>query len=272
MNFMSNIAERFRWVKKNNKKGFIPFIMMGDPDLEITYELILKLAEFDSTVIELGIPFSDPMADGLTIQLSAQRALENSEVTISKVFDLVSQVRKKTDVPIVLFGYLNRFLQFGIDKLRKNAKDVAVDGFLVTDIVDDDFFEMSEMFAESDIDLISLIAPPTIDERLEKITASARGFVYAISRAGVTGMRKDISKEAKKLVKRAKHFTSLPIAVGFGISTNRHVKDVLQYADAAVVGSAIVSVIEKSKNDDTVGAVDRFVSELLENNENYKDL
>lgn len=265
---MSNIAEKFSQIRRNNKKGFIPFIMAGDPDLETTFELILKLAKLDSTVIEVGFPFSDPMADGPVIQLSAQRALENSEITIAKVFDLISQLRKKTDVPIVLFGYLNPFLQFGIDKLRRCAKNAGVDGFLITDIVNKEFVEISKLFAENDIDLISLIAPTTDNIRLEKITNSARGFLYAISRTGVTGTRNSLSNEAKKLVDRARYFTNLPIAVGFGVSTHQHIKEVLKYADAAVVGSAIVSVIEKSKNEDTVRAVDRFVSELLKDNGN----
>jgi tryptophan synthase alpha chain len=260
---MSRIAEKFEQIKNENKKGFIPFITAGDPDLETTYELILKLAKLDSTVIELGVPFTDPMADGPIIQLSAQRALENDEITIAKIFDVVRQVRKKTDVPIVLFGYLNPFMQFGIDKLRNEAKNVGVDGFLITDIIGDEFVEMSDNFAKSDIDMISLLAPTTNNERLAKITRAARGFVYAISRAGVTGTRDDLSNEAKKLVERARKVTDLPIAVGFGVSTNQHVTEVLKYADAAVVGSAIVSVIEKSSKDKVVENVGEFVGGLL---------
>ncbi len=262
---MSRIAEKFEEIKNEDKKGFIPFITAGDPDLETTYELILKLAQLDSTLIELGVPFTDPMADGPIIQLSAQRALENEEITIVKIFGVVQQVRNKTDVPIVLFGYLNPFLQFGIEKLRMEAKKVGVDGFLITDIIGDEFIEMSDNFSRSDIDLISLVAPTTNDERLAKITSAARGFVYAISRAGVTGTRDDLSSGAKKLVERTRKVTNLPIAVGFGVSTNEHVNEVLEYADAAVVGSAIVSVIEKSDKDDVVKNVGEFVSELLRN-------
>lgn len=260
---MSRIAEKFKQIKNENKKGFIPFITAGDPDLEATYELILKLADCNSTVIELGVPFTDPMADGPIIQLSAQRALENDEITIAKIFDVVRQVRQKTDVPIVLFGYLNPFMQFGIDNLRDEAKNVGVDGFLITDIIGDEFIEMSDNFAKSDIDMISLLAPTTNNERLAKITRAARGFVYAISRAGVTGTRDDLSNEAKKLVERARKVTDLPIAVGFGVSTNQHVTEVLKYADAAVVGSAIVSVIEKSSKDEVVENVGEFVGGLL---------
>lgn len=260
---MSKIAEKFEQIKTENKKGFIPFITAGDPDLETTYELMLKLAECDSTVIELGVPFTDPMADGPIIQLSAQRALDNDEITIAKILDVVSEVRKKTNVPIVLFGYLNPFIQFGVDKLRIESKRVGVDGFLITDIIGDEFVEMSNNFAQSEIDLISLLAPTTNDERISKITNSARGFVYAISRAGVTGTRNDLSNQAKKLVERTRKVTDLPIAVGFGVSTNEHVTEVLEYADAAVVGSAIVSVIEKSEGEKVVENVGEFVGGLL---------
>jgi len=260
---MSRIAEKFEQIESEDTKGFIPFITAGDPNLETTYDLILKLAELDSTVIELGVPFTDPMADGPIIQLSAQRALDNEEVTIAKIFDVVRQVRKTTDVPIVLFGYLNPFMQFGIDKLRVEAKNVGVDGFLITDIIGDEFIEMSDNFAQSDIDMISLLAPTTNDERIAKITSAARGFVYAISRAGVTGTRTDMSNSAKELVARTRKVTDLPVAVGFGVSTNEHVTEVLEYADAAVVGSAIVSVIEKSGKEEVVKNVDDFVGGLL---------
>jgi tryptophan synthase alpha chain len=264
---MSKIAEKFRQIKKDGTRGFIPFITAGDPDLETTYRLILKLAEMNSTVIELGVPFTDPMADGPIIQLSAQRALEKGDITLSQIFEVIARVRQKTDVPIVLFGYLNPFIQFGIDNLRREALNSGVDGFLITDVIGDEFVEMAENLAQSDIDLISLIAPTTNDERLEKITRAARGFVYAISRAGVTGTRNELSNEARKLVERTRRFTKLPIAVGFGVSTDQHVNEVLEYADAAVVGSAIVSIIEKSNPDSVVENVGNFVTGLLGKNE-----
>jgi tryptophan synthase alpha chain len=260
---MSRIGEKFKQIKEDKTKGFIPFITAGDPDLGKTYDLILKLAELDSTVIELGVPFSDPMADGPIIQLSSQRALENEEITIGMILNLISEVRNKTDVPIVLFGYLNPFLQFGIDNLRREAKVSGVDGFLITDIIGDEFIEMAGNFSKSEIDLISLVAPTTNDERLKNITKVARGFIYAISRAGVTGTRSELSTDARNLVERTRNFTDLPVAVGFGISNKKHINEVLSYADAAVVGSAIVSVIEKSEKDSIVDNVGNFVSEIL---------
>lgn len=260
---MSRINEKFKQIESEHKKGFIPFITAGDPDLETTYDLILKLAELDSTIIELGVPFSDPMADGPVIQLSSQRALEREKVTISKILDLVSEVRRISDIPIVLFGYLNPFLQFGMDDLRIEARNAGIDGFLITDVIDNEFVDISGHFAESGLDLISLVAPTTTDKRLAKITRNAQGFLYAISRAGVTGIRDDLSSEAEKLVKRARRFTKLPIAVGFGVSSNSHIAEILEYADAAVVGSAIVSIIEKSGNENIVKNVAGFVTGLL---------
>ena len=221
------------------------------------------MAELGATVVELGVPFSDPMADGPIIQRSAQRALEKDEITVAKVLDMVSEVRKKSDVPIVLFGYLNPFLQFGIDALVTDAENAGVDGFLITDIAGNEFVEMSRTLAAGNMDLISLIAPTTNSRRLSSITDSARGFVYAISRAGVTGTRDELSSEAKLLVERARKVTELPIAVGFGVSSNQHVSEVLGYADAAVVGSAIISVIEASKDEDATRNVGRFVAGLL---------
>ncbi|MEZ5347301.1 MAG: tryptophan synthase subunit alpha [Pyrinomonadaceae bacterium] len=262
---MSRIREKFGQVKRSDKKGFIPFITAGDPDLETTYNLILKLADLDSTVIELGVPFTDPMADGPVIQLSSQRALKNGEITIAKILDLVSAIRKKTDVPIVLFGYLNPFLQYGIRKLRDDAKQSGADGFLITDVIGKEFSEISASFAESDIDLISLVTPTTTDERLAAIARSARGFIYAVSRAGVTGTRNDLSSTAMALVRRTRKFSDLPVAVGFGVSTNEHVRKVWKYADAAVVGSAIVDRIHGSRNSpDLVGEIGDFVSGLTE--------
>jgi tryptophan synthase alpha chain len=260
---MSRIAEKFGRLRTANQKGFIPFITAGDPDLETTFELLLKLAELDATVIELGVPFSDPMADGPVIQRSAQRALENKETSLAAILDLVAQVRRKTEVPLVLFGYLNPFLQFGIERLRTEANNSGVDGFLMTDIIGEEFETMAEYFAESEIDQISLVAPTTNDRRLEQILKAARGFVYAVSRAGVTGTRNELSFEAARLVERTRLFTDLPIAVGFGVSTNAQIRQVWKYADAAVVGSAIVSVIETSEKATLVEDVAIFVKNLL---------
>lgn len=258
---MSRIGERFAEIERDAKKGFIPFVTAGDPDLDVTLAIVLKLATLGADVIELGVPFSDPMADGPTIQMSSQRALENG-VKTTDVIDLVKRVRERSDIPIVLFSYLNPLLQIGIEKIARTAAAAGVDGVLLTDAVDQEAADFSAILADSGIDLISLIAPTTTDERLARIGHRSTGFLYAVSRAGVTGARSEKSLDAESLVRRARKFTDLPVAVGFGISTREQIVDVWRYADAAVVGSAIVNEIA-THPENPVGAVDLFVSRLL---------
>lgn len=234
-------------MKAQGRKGFIPFISAGDPDLETTAEAVLLLAELGADIIELGVPFSDPIADGPVIQASSQRSLA-AGTTLEGILKMTTELRDRTQVPIVLFSYLNPLLNYGIGRLAVDAAAAGIDGVLVTDVIDDEASAISDTFAKNNIDLISLIAPTTIDERLEQITQHANGFLYAVSRTGVTGARTETSSEAEELVKRTRRFTDLPIAVGFGISKREHIEDVWQYADAAVVGSAIVAQIEEAKN------------------------
>src|SRR5687767_13113191 len=182
---MNRISARFEQLKTEARKGFIPFVTAGDPDFETSLAIVLKLAELGADVIELGVPFSDPMADGPTIQRSSQRALANG-MNLSNVLELVRRARRGTDVPIVLFSYLNPLIRCGIEELSLSAANAGVDGILITDAVDVEAAEFSSVFGAAGIDLISLIAPTTTDERLEKIAKIARGFLYAVSRAGVT--------------------------------------------------------------------------------------
>ncbi len=260
---MSRIEHRFQELKGKQRKGFIPFVTAGDPDIETSLSITLKLAELGADVIELGVPFSDPMADGPTIQRSSERSLA-AGMTLRGVIDLASKFRKQSDVPIVLFSYFNPILRFGLDEFENAAAAAGIDGVLLTDVIETEAADISRRFALKDIDLISLVAPTTTDERLAAICDNARGFIYAVSRAGVTGARDETSSTAESLVKRSRQFTDLPIAVGFGISTAPQILDVWRYADAAVVGSAIVSEIEKAGSRETVvGNVERFVRQLL---------
>lgn len=260
---MSRISKKFESLKAGRRKGFIPFVTAGDPNLETSLEIVLTLAKNGADIIELGVPFSDPMADGPTIQASSQRALENG-VTLSQIFEMVRAIREKTDVPVVLFSYLNPLFRYGIKTLSTEAAGAGVDGLLVTDAVDEEAAEISKILKADHLDLISLIAPTTSDERLKKIAENASGFIYAVSRAGVTGAREETSHAAEILVKRAKQFTDLPMAVGFGISTSEQIEDVWRYADAAVVGSAIVVEIERSMPyGNSVERVREFVRGLL---------
>ena len=259
---MSRLADRFEKLKRERRKGFIPFVTAGDPDLDTSLAIVLKLAKLGADVIELGVPFSDPMADGPTIQRSSQRALDRG-VTLGDVLELARTARATIDTPIILFSYLNPLLRHGFESVVREAADSGIDGILITDAVDEEAAEYSRMLEAAGLDLISLIAPTTTDERLEKIAGMSRGFLYAVSRAGVTGARESMSSDAERLVGRARKFTDLPIAVGFGISTANQVNDVWRYADAAVVGSAIVSEIEKAPDGAAVTAVEGLVRGLL---------
>jgi tryptophan synthase alpha chain len=260
---MSRINEKFNSLRSAGRKGFIPFVTAGDPDLATSLSIIEVLAREGADVIELGVPFSDPMADGPTIQASSQRALANG-VRLGDVLDLAKSFRGRSDVPIVLFSYLNPLLQYGVARLRDEAAAVGIDGILITDIVNDEAAEIGDMLAEKGVELISLVAPTTSEERLERICAHARGFIYAVSRAGVTGAQESVSNAVEQLVQRVRKYTELPVAVGFGISTRSQVEDVWTFADAAVVGSAIVAEIGKAVDSEaTIGDVRSFVRGLL---------
>lgn len=260
---MSRIAETFARLKTEGRRGFIPFITAGDPDLDSTRALLIELARTGATLIELGVPFSDPMADGPVIQRASERALRHS-VSVADVLSVVSDVRGETDVPVVLFSYYNPLLQFGRERLCVEAQRAGVDGVLVTDLAPEEAGEFAEALTQHDLDLIFLVAPTSTDERLRMVAERASGFIYAVSRAGVTGAQSEMSAEAGRLVSRVRAITGLPIAVGFGISTREQVADVWRYADAAVVGSAIVAEIEKqASTPDLVERVGEFVRRLL---------
>jgi tryptophan synthase alpha chain len=242
---MGCIQKRFDHLRSAGKKGFIPFVTAGDPTLPASLSIIRKLAEAGADVIELGVPFSDPMADGPTIQRSSQRALNNG-TSVSDVLNLAREFRSASDVPIVLFSYLNPLLSYGIERLATDASKSGIDGILITDAVDEEAQSYRRHLATKGIDFISLVAPTTSDTRLQRICRDATGFLYAVSRAGVTGERADVATSAEHLVSRARVFTDIPVAVGFGISNSLQVEDVWRYADAAIVGSAIVAEIERN--------------------------
>ncbi len=259
---MSGISEKFAVLRSKRQKGFIPFVTAGDPDIDTTLEILKTLEKYGADIIELGVPFSDPMADGPTIQRSSARALENG-VNLEVILDLIRRFRARSEVPVILFSYLNPLWRFGLERLRDRAADIGVDGILITDIVGDEFTQTARYFAEKDIDLISLVAPTTTDERLQNLSTAAKGFIYAVSRAGVTGAQERTSSAAGQLVERVKKFTDIPVAVGFGISTREQIEDVWRYSDAAVVGSAIVSEIERQAGKDVVPALERFLQNLV---------
>jgi tryptophan synthase alpha chain len=241
---LGRIEAAFSELQRRGGKGLIPFITAGDPDLATTAEMLIELSQAGATVIELGVPFTDPMADGPVIQRSSERALRNN-ISVKEIFELVRNTRKNISTPIILFSYFNPLLQFGLKRLAEEGKEAGVDGVLVTDLSPEEAGEFESELRANDLDMIFLIAPTSTDERLKLVAQHARGFIYAVSRAGVTGVRTSVSAEAERLVNRMREFSSLPIAVGFGISNREQVKDVQRYADAVVIGSAIVSEIER---------------------------
>jgi tryptophan synthase alpha chain len=261
---MSRISEVFAKLKSEGRGGFIPFVTAGDPDLSVTEKLLCELAEAGADIIEVGVPFSDPVADGPVIQRASERALTRG-TTIKAVLDCIAAAKRRTNVPIVLFSYYNPLLQFGLGPLAAAAQRAGVDGVLVTDLIPEEAGAWTTTLAEHNLDPVFLVAPTTSDERLKLIAQQARGFVYAVSRTGVTGAREDINESAELLVRRVRAVTRLSVAVGFGISTAAQVREVWRYADAAVVGSAIVSEIERLAGDrDLVRKVGQFVRSLIQ--------
>ncbi|HKQ53806.1 MAG TPA: tryptophan synthase subunit alpha [Pyrinomonadaceae bacterium] len=242
---MSRLAETFAVLKREGKRALIPFITAGDPDLETTGRLLVELAEAGAGVIELGVPFSDPVADGPVIQRASERALRHG-FGLGEVLDVVARARgAMRGVPVVLFSYYNPLLQYGPERLSREAARAGVDGVLVTDLVPEEAGEFSAQLKAHELDMIFLVAPTSTDARLQLVAERASGFIYAVSRAGVTGARETVSLEAERLVARVRKFSDLPVAVGFGISSAEQVAATWRYADAAVVGSALVAEIER---------------------------
>ena len=262
MTFVGRIEHAFTSLKQQGKKGIIPYVTAGDPDLATTEQLLITLSQAGAMLIELGVPFSDPMADGPVIQRASERALKHG-FGLQELLDTVARARKQIDTPIILFSYYNPLLQFGLKHVAQAARDAGLDGVLVTDLTPEESGEFETELRACELDMIFLVAPTSTDERLRLVAEHARGFIYAVSRAGVTGTRESVSAEAEKLVTRMRQFSTLPIAVGFGISNADQVADVHRYADAVVVGSAIVAEMERlSGAPDLAERIGKFLTEL----------
>jgi tryptophan synthase alpha chain len=259
---LGRIADAFAALKQQEKKGIIPFITAGDPDLAATEQLLVTLARAGATLIELGVPFSDPMADGPVIQRASERALKHG-FGFQDILNTAARAREQIDTPIILFSYYNPLLQFGVKRVAQAVKDAGLDGVLVTDLTPEESGELEAELRAADLDMIFLVAPTSTDERLRLVAQHASGFIYAVSRAGVTGTRESVSVEAEKLVNRTRQFSSLPIAVGFGISNATQVADVQRYADAVVVGSALVAEMERLEGSpELVERINQFLTRL----------
>jgi tryptophan synthase alpha chain len=243
------IERRFKDLEKAGQKAFIPFIMAGDPDLESTIRLVPELERAGSSIVELGIPFSDPVADGPVIQRAGARALSRG-YRLAEYLGAIREIRRISSVPIILFSYFNPLLQYGLDKLAQDARLAGVDGVLVTDMIPEESDEYRASLERFELDSIFLAAPTSSRDRIRRIAQCSSGFVYVVSRAGVTGTQEALSETILPTITSVREFTGLPIAVGFGISCPDHVKAVWNIADGAVVGSAIVAQIEKEAGSD----------------------
>jgi tryptophan synthase alpha chain len=259
---MNRIVERFTALKRDGKKGFVVYIGAGDPNLDMTRQLALRFARAGVDVLELGVPFSDPLADGLVNQLAAQRGLE-AGTTPPKVLETVTAIRRDSQIPIVLYIYFNLIHRYGLEKFIRDAAKAGVDGLLVLDLPPEESAAYEGLMEIEGLCNIYLVAPTTPDERIELIVKRAKGFVYYISREGVTGMQTKVADTIADMIAKIRSHTSLPIAVGFGISTPEQAKQVARTADAVVVGSAVVNQIaQHGKDGDLVERAGTFVDSL----------
>ena len=261
---MTRIDETFLKLKKKGEKALITYITAGDPDLKTTEALLYCLAEQGADIIELGVPFSDPMADGITIQHAFERALQNP-FAMELIFDLVRTVRKKIATPIILFGYYNPFYQYGLKKLCADAKDAGVDGLLIVDLPPEEAQSLKSEAVTCGLDLVFLLAPTSTEVRIKQVAGMASGFIYYVSVTGVTGARERLAEMIDKNVLLIRRYSSLPIGVGFGISTPDHIRAMLPYVDAVIVGSAIIKVVEDHRGTpELTKRVGAFVKSLKE--------
>ena len=246
----------------NKKRGLVIYFTAGDPDLATTREMAIAAIDNGADVIELGVPFSDPLADGPVIQRASERAVARG-TRLSDVLGICKEIRAARPLAgIILFSYLNPVVRFGMEAFAKAAKDAGADGVLLTDMIVEEAGEYLSAMRESGLAPVFLAAPTSPDARLKAIAEASQGFVYAISRTGITGAQTELAADAKGLVERIQQYTTLPVALGFGVSTPEQVRAVNEYADAAVVGSAIVALIEKTSAADAAKAVGAFVRSL----------
>lgn len=239
---MSRVKDVF-----NNGKAFIPFVTAGDPSLEITEQLIIKMHEAGADLIEIGIPFSDPVSEGIVIQQADERALKVGTTT-DKIFHMIEKVRKRTDIPLAFMTYINPIYTYGTDKFLKNCKEYGIDAIIVPDLPFEEKNEVKPYCDKYGVELISLIAP-TSHDRIKMIAKEADGFVYCVSSMGVTGVRSEIKTDIGEMVKLVKEAQDIPCAIGFGISTKEQAKEISKYADGIIVGSAIVKIVAQYGND-----------------------
>jgi tryptophan synthase alpha chain len=259
---MGRIENQFSQLRKRGERALIPFITAGDPSLPTTEALVMAIAEAGADLIEIGVPFSDPLAEGPTIQRSSERALR-AGTTLRGVLGLVKNLRSKLDQPLVLMGYANVFLAMGERNFAEAAKEVGVDGVIAVDLPPEEGELFFDSLIECEIDPILLASPTTSDSRLAMLVEKTRGFLYYVSLTGVTGARQEMAAGLEDAVSRIRKISDVPVCVGFGISTPEQVSEIGRFADGAVVGSAIVNMIEAAETaGPAVASVSEFVAKL----------
>ncbi len=259
---MSRIARRFQELKQQGQVGLACYITAGYPDLNSTPDLVRALVDGGADLIELGVPFSDPLADGATIQRASFQALENG-VTLDHCLNIARQVRQQgIDVPLIFMGYYNPFLRYGLDRLTGACEQAGVDGLIIPDLPPEEAGELADYCGKRSIDPIFMLAPTSTDKRIARVCQTASGFIYCVSLTGVTGARTQLSPAVAPFLDRVRRHSSLPLAVGFGISTREHVQEVARLAEAAVVGSALIDLIDRTPPPDRSEALVSFASGL----------
>lgn len=258
----SIIEARLNKLRAEGRKGLITFITAGDPDLNGTVDLVLRLDAAGADIIELGVPFSDPLADGPVIQQASGRALA-AGASLAKILETVSIIKPQCQAPLVLMGYYNPFYQFGLARFTAAAAEAGVNGLIIPDLPLEESGPLRDLAEQAALDLIPLVSPVTTEHRLQGIAAQARGFVYCVSVTGVTGARKEIGTDLERFTARVRRHSSLPLAIGFGISRPEQAAQMSRYCDAVVVGSAIVAVIASRKNAAAAGpAVEKLTRQF----------
>ena len=258
------MSQRIKKVFKSKNKKLVTFVTGGDPNKKTSNEILESIIKYGADLIEIGMPFSDPMADGPTIQISSNRAIK-SGTNLDTIFDIVKNLRKKNnDTPIILMGYYNVILHYGLDNFVKNCKIVGIDGLIIVDLQPEEDIELLNKLNKNKIDLIRLITPNTTMERLKIITKNASGFLYYVTITGITGQQSANVDQLKKAITNIKKYTNLPIVAGFGINSRKQVKEICQHTDGVVVGSSIVKIIEKNLTNkkNMIGLINQFVKEL----------
>jgi tryptophan synthase alpha chain len=259
---VNRIGRRFDELKSRGEKALVCFLTCGDPDMKTTVDLVRRIVEAGADIVEMGVPFSDPLADGPTIQASSYRALQ-AGATVARVLDCVREIRTGCDAPLVLMTYYNPAQKYGLERFARDAAAAGADGVIMTDLPPEESGEWKPAADAAGLATILLLAPTSTKERIELAAKVASGFVYCVSRTGVTGARNDLPVEIKDLVASVRAATDLPVVVGFGISKPEHVRLVTQFADGAVVGSALVDIVAKSSGPaDAVRQAGEFVMSL----------